>query len=51
VWFLEERAKAFTVDVQPFGRLDAKVRRGIEKEAEALGAYLGERCDVEYKAI
>ena len=51
VWFLEERAKAFTVDVQPFGALDAKVRRGIADEAEALGEFLGARCDVQYKAI
>jgi Winged helix DNA-binding domain len=45
VWFLEERAKSFVVDVQPFAPLDAKVRNGIAKEAEALGAFLGERCD------
>jgi hypothetical protein len=51
VWFLEERAKAFTVDVQPFGALDAKVRRGLEAEAEALGTFLGARCDVQFKAI
>jgi winged helix DNA-binding protein len=48
VWFLEERAKAFTVDVQPFEALDAKVRRGLEAEAEALGTFLGARCDVQY---
>jgi len=48
VWFLEERAKAFTVDVQPFGALDARVRRGIAEEAEALGKFLGARCDVQY---
>jgi hypothetical protein len=46
VWFLEERAKSFVVDVQPFSRLGAKVRRGIGQEAEALGGFLGERCDV-----
>jgi winged helix DNA-binding protein len=46
VWFLEERAKSFVVDVQPFGTLDAKVRRGIAQEAGALGGFLGERCDV-----
>jgi len=51
VWFLEERAKAFAVDVQPFGALDAKIRRGIAAEAEALGSFLGARCDVEYKAL
>ena len=41
-------AKAFTVDVQPFGALDAKVRRGLEAEAEALGKFLGTRCDVTF---
>jgi len=46
VWFLEEHAKSFVVDVQPFSPLDAKVRRGIAEEAEALGVFLGERCDV-----
>ena len=51
VWFLEERAKAFTVDVQPFAALDAKTRRALEGEAEALGAFLGARCDVQFKAI
>jgi hypothetical protein len=51
VWFLEERARAFTVDVQPFGTLDAKVRHGLSAEAEALGVFLGARCDVQYKAI
>jgi len=48
VWFLEERAKSFTVDVQPFSTLDAKVRRGIGQEAEALSLFLGERCDVTF---
>jgi hypothetical protein len=48
VWFLEERARAFTVDVQPFGSLDAKVRSGLAAEAEALGVFLGARCDVVY---
>lgn len=48
VWFLEERAKAFTVDVQPFGPIDAKTRRGIAAEAEALSAFVGARCDVAY---
>jgi hypothetical protein len=48
VWFLEERAKSFTVDVQPFGPLDAKTRLGIAAEAEALGVYLAARCDVQY---
>ena len=48
VWFIEERAKGFTMDVQPFGALDGKVRRGLAEEAEALGQFLGARCDVQY---
>jgi hypothetical protein len=48
VWFLEERAKSFVVDVQPFSPLDAKVRRGIAQEAKELGTFLGERCDVTF---
>jgi hypothetical protein len=48
VWFLEERARAFTVDVQPFGSLDAKARRGIADEAAALATFLGARCDVTF---
>jgi hypothetical protein len=49
IWFLEERAKAFTLDVQPFGTLDANVRRGLAAEAEALGVFLGARCDVQFR--
>ena len=50
VWFLEERVKAFTIDVQPFATLDKSVRRGLAGEAEALGKFLGAHCDVEYKS-
>jgi hypothetical protein len=45
VWFLEEHAKSFVVDVQSFSPLDAKVRRGIAQEADALGTFLGARCE------
>jgi hypothetical protein len=48
VWFLEERAKSFVVDVQPFATLDAKTRRGIAGEADALSSFLGEHCDVTF---
>ncbi len=50
VWFLEERLKAFTIDVQPFAPLDKSVRLGLQREAEALGKFLGARCDVEFKS-
>jgi hypothetical protein len=51
VWFLEERAKTFTVDVQPFRPLNARVRRAVAGEASALGAFLGARCDVTYTSL
>jgi hypothetical protein len=51
VWFLEERAKGFTVDVQPFETLSATTRRGIAVEAEALGRFLGARCDITYGSV
>jgi len=45
VWFLEQRAKAFTLDVRPFASLAARVREGIHREADALGRFLGARCE------
>jgi hypothetical protein len=51
VWFLEERAKGFTIDVQPFATLEKKTRRGLADEAEALGRFLGARCDVTYASV
>ena len=50
VWFLEERARAFTVDVRPFTPLDKRVRSGIEQEAEALGCFLGARCAAQFSS-
>jgi hypothetical protein len=46
VWFLEQRAKTFTVDIRPFAPLGARVRDGIHREADALGRFLGARCEV-----
>ena len=51
VWFLEERAKGFTIDVQPFEPLGAKVRRALDDEAGALGAFLDARCEVQVTAL
>jgi hypothetical protein len=48
VWFLEERARAFTANVRPFTRLEKRVRSGIEQEAEALGHFLGARCNAQF---
>ena len=48
VWFLEERARSYTIDVRPFGRLDKRMRSGIENEAHALGLFLGAPCEAEF---
>lgn len=48
VWVLVQRAKTFTVDVRPFARLDKRVRDGIHAEAEALGEFVGARCDARF---
>ena len=48
VWSLEQRARAYTVDVRPFTALDRRVRAGIEREADALGRFLGARCDIAF---
>jgi hypothetical protein len=48
VWYPEEHASSFVVDVRPFSTLDAKLRRGIAKEAEALGGFLGARCEAQF---
>jgi hypothetical protein len=45
VWFLEQRVKAFTVDIRPFAPLSARVRDGLHREADALGQFLGARCE------
>lgn len=50
VWFLEQRARTYTVDVRPFGTLDKRVRNGIAQEAQALGAFLGAPCEAEFNA-
>jgi DNA glycosylase AlkZ-like len=46
IWLLEQRAKAFTLDVRPFEALSSRLRAGLEREAEALGYFLGARCEV-----
>jgi hypothetical protein len=48
VWFLEQRARSYTVDVRPFDRLDKRVQSGIKDEAHALGLFLGAPCDVAF---
>ena len=48
VWFLEQRAKSFTVDVRPFEPLARAVREGIHEETAALSGFVGAHCDVAF---
>jgi uncharacterized protein YcaQ len=48
VWFAKARASTVEVDVQPFERLDLRVRTAIERDAAALGAFLGARAAVRF---
>jgi uncharacterized protein YcaQ len=50
VWFSKVKGSAMEVDVQPFKRLDQRVRDAVEQEADALGAFLGTRCAVRFTA-
>ena len=48
-WLKAGNAPAsYMVDVQPFAPLDAKLRRGISQEAEALGSFLGAPCGAQF---
>jgi hypothetical protein len=46
IWLLEQRAKVFTLDVRPFEALNSRLRDGLEREADALGHFLGAPCEV-----
>ena len=44
VWFPETVGKDVTLDVQLFGRGDAALRQAIEREADAMSAFLAAPC-------
>jgi hypothetical protein len=46
VWFSEASGKTAAVRVELFGRATPRLRRAIESEVEALGVFLGVRCQV-----
>jgi hypothetical protein len=50
-WFTADRVAAFRLARHHLIALDAKVRRGMAAEAEALATFLAARCDVAYKAL
>ena len=45
VWFSRTSARAVTLDVELFGRVTPAIRQGIEREADAMGRFLGIRCE------
>lgn len=45
VWFPKTIGARTTLDVQLFGRATPALREGIAREAEAIGRFLGVRCD------
>jgi uncharacterized protein YcaQ len=48
VWFPKTTVKTSTLDVQLFKRAPASMRRAIETEADALGRFLGVRCEARF---
>lgn len=51
IWSLETRGKAVTADVRLFAPAGRATRAAIEREAAALGTFLGARCDVKVRTI
>lgn len=50
VWSPKTTGKSSTLDIQLFEPASATLRRGIEAEAAALGAFTGSRCEVRFTA-
>lgn len=48
IWSHEVRKKTLKVSVEPWVPLNAKVKRGIAREGERLGAFLGCESEVAY---
>lgn len=48
VWFAKARGSDVQIDVQPFGRLERRVRAAIDAEMQALAGFVGRHCDVRY---
>ena len=51
VWFPSTTAKRLTLGVELFGRVSPAVREGVEREAEAMGRFLGVRCDARFATV
>jgi uncharacterized protein YcaQ len=49
VWFPESAGRATTLRVELFSRAGAPLRAAIEREADALGRFLGRPCGVRIK--
>lgn len=51
VWFPKTTGKIVTLRVELFESATAAVKRGIEREADALGRFLDARCDVRIAVV
>ncbi len=51
IWSTETRGKAVAVHAQMFAPLSRATRAGIEREAAALGTFLGAKCDVRIRSV
>jgi uncharacterized protein YcaQ len=50
VWFPTTTGKTVILGVELFGRGAPGVRKAVEREADALGRFLGARCDVRFSS-
>lgn len=50
VWFPTTTGKTVTLGVELFGRGAPGVRKAVEREADALGRFLGARCDARFSS-
>jgi len=50
VWFPESAGQRTTLGVELFGRATPEVRRAIEREAEAMSAFLGTTCSPRFRS-
>jgi hypothetical protein len=51
VWFPKTTGKTVTLGVELFGRVTPALREGVEREAEAMGRFLGIRCEARFGTV
>jgi hypothetical protein len=51
VWFPTTSGKTTTLRVEPFGRVTPAIREALDREAEAMGRFLGGCCAVRFGTV